>query len=158
MKILTVGAVLICLLSACSSQHQELQLDTYYMFTDHRVPQGPAEKGTDEYTVTYGRDIFKVRYRESQTNSSQSHDPLQADLHTHNSYDPDLSQVPQLGVPIRRCPLSKDVMPNGGVVLDGKATMTEGCMIQIGDVLQYEPPNKRDWEYVVFDILSEHVR
>ena len=140
------------------------------MITEHTVVQlkpvyvgGYLQTGLptkdDDYTVTYGTDVLKVKYASSQTSSAKPGDAPGTGLHEHrNDFNPDLSQVPQVGVPIRRCKLSKDVMPDGSPIIATQPT-PEPCMVQIGDTLHYEPsPNAGDFTYVDFDILSERAR
>jgi hypothetical protein len=144
--------------------------DTYVITVHTVVPLKPVYLGgylqtglptqEDDYTVVYGVDVLKVKYASSQTSSAKPGDPPGSRLHEHRNIfdDPDLSQVPHVGVPIRRCKLSKDVMPDGSPLIATQPT-PEPCMVQIGDTLQYLPsPNSGDFTYVDFDVLSESVR
>jgi hypothetical protein len=147
------------------------QIGDAYVITEHRVVQlkpiyinGYLQKGLptqeDDYTVQYGSDILKVKYASSQTSSEKPGDSLGSGLHEHTyDRDPDLSQVPQVGMPIRRCTLSKDVMPDGIPIIDRQSS-SEPCMVQLGDTLRYEPsPNGPQLgTYVRFDILSERLK
>ena len=139
-----------------------------YVITAHTVVQpkpvylgGYLQTGLptqeDVYTVAYGADVLKVEYASSQTSSAKAGDFPGTVLHEHrNNFDPDLSQVPQVGVPIRRCKLG--VMPDGGPIIARQPT-SDPCMVQIGDTLDYEPsPNAGDFTFVHFDILSERAR
>lgn len=138
-----------------------------YVITAHTVVQlkpvylgGILQTGLptqeDDYTVVYGTDVLKAKYASSQTSSAKPGDAFGTGLHAHSyDYHPDLSQVPQVGVPIRRCRLSTDKMPDGSPIIATQPTL-EPCMVQIGDTLEYLPsPNSGDGTYVEFDILSE---
>jgi hypothetical protein len=133
-----------------------------YMITGHKIiPAAESKLGiqVDEYAVTYGPDILRVTYQASQTSSAKPGDPIGSGLHEHSSYsNPDLSQVSQVGISIRQCEMSKDVMHDGSPIIAVQST-PEPCMVQIGDTLRYEPePNAGKFTYVNFDIVSEHVR
>jgi hypothetical protein len=164
-------------IAGCSrSKEPELnangRIEDSYVITAHTVVQlkpvylnGYLQTGLptqeDDYTVVYGTDILKVKYSDSQTNSAK---PGESPMTHEHSYDrdPDLSQVPQVGTPIRHCKLSKDITPDGGPIIDVQPTPGP-CMIQFGDTLQYEPsPNAGDgpgaYTYVGFDIISERAR
>ena len=146
--------------------------DASYVITKHIVVQlkptyinGYLQTGLptqeDDYTVVYGNDVLKVKYSSSQTNSAKAGGEPETHEHSYD-HDPDLDQVPQVGVPIRRCTLSKNITSDGGPIIDTQST-PEPCMIQFGDTLQYEPwPNAgtgpEAYTYVVFDILSERDR
>jgi len=143
------------------------QIEDTYVITAHTVVQlkptylgGYLQTGLptqeDDYTVAYGADVLKVKYASSQTRSAKPGDSPGTGLHEHrNDFDPDLSQVPQVGMTIRRCKLARDAMPDGSPIIDRQPT-SEPCIVQIGDTLEYEPsPNAGDGTYVNFDILSE---
>lgn len=169
-------AVLLTIAGCSSSQHPTLKAsersEDTYVITAHTVVQlkpvylgGYLQNGLptqeDDYTVRYGSDVLKVKYASSQTNSAKpgsSWTEIEQGIHQHsNDRDPDLSQVPQVGVPIKRCLLSKDAMPDGGVII-AKQPTPEPCMVQIGDILQYElSPNAGMYTHVIFDIVSESV-
>jgi hypothetical protein len=153
------GCLVIGLVVGCGSKPS--QPTTFYVITEHRViPPTELDVQRDEYTVRYASDVLKVKYSESQTTSAKPGDPIGSGLHRHDySSNPDVSQVPQVGVPIRRCDLSKDKMPDGGPIIAHQPT-PEPCMVQIGDNLQYEPsPNGPEFfTYVNFDIVSERAQ
>jgi hypothetical protein len=165
-------------IAGCSSSNQPppkqlgQNADTY-VITEHTVIQlkpvyvsGYLQTGLptqeDDYTVRYGSDVLKVKYARSQTNSAthgSSFAEVAQGIHQHSyDHDPDLSQVPQVGAPIRRCLLSKNVMSDGSPSIAIQPT-PEPCMVQIGDTLQYEPsPNDGMFTDVIFDIVSERVQ
>lgn len=126
----------------------------FYVITAHTVSMQK-----DDYTVTYGADILNVRYADSQTSTWKPGDVPGTGLHNHSSYDnPDLSLVPQVGVLIRRCELSKDVTADGDPIIATQPT-SDPCMVQIGDTLQYlVSPNVAFSSHVTFDIVSERMR
>lgn len=132
-----------------------------YVITAHTViPANDADVTADEYTISYGTEILKVRYSHSQTNSARNGDPLGAGLHSHSRYsNPDLSQVPPAGVPIRACLMDENRDKDGDLVIAQQPT-PEPCMARIGDSLQYEPsPNGPIlFTFVSFDIVSESAR
>ena len=156
-----VSIAVLTLVTGCKSKaSHSSQPFTSYVITEHKViPPTGSSLQVDEYTVVYGVDILKVKYSSSQTSSAKPGDFFGTGLHPHSYYsNPDLSQVPQVGVPIRRCELSKNVMPDGSPIIATQPT-PEPCMVQIGDTLQYEPsPNAGAATYVDFDILSERAR
>ncbi len=179
MKCLVLFSLLLTTITVagCSrSKQPELnptgQIENAYVITAHTVVQrkpvyldGYLQTGLptqeDDYTVVYGVDVLKVKYADSQTNSAKPGESPKTHEHSYDR-DPDLSQVPQVGVPIRRCKLSKEVMPDGGPIIADQPT-SEPCMIQFGDTLQYDPsPNAGDgpgaYTYVGFDIISERAR
>jgi S1-C subfamily serine protease len=129
--------------------------DTYVITAHTSVPTDRYSNLRDElYTIVHGAEILKVRYNESQTSSARPGDLPR--IHWHFSYtNPDLSQIPAVGVAIRACLMSKDRTPDGGPIIAQQPTPAP-CMVRIGNVLQYEPsPNSGDITYVYFDILSE---
>jgi hypothetical protein len=115
-----------------------------------------------EYTVRHGRAIMKVNYVESQTSTAKPGDAPGTGLHHHSRYGaypngPDLSQVPEVGLLINQCVLSKTPDSSGGPVIAVQPT-PEPCMMQNGNTLQYEPsPNAGAFTYVSFDIVSERI-
>jgi hypothetical protein len=170
MAMKTPLTVVVALVTIVGCHNSKERIEDTYMVTAHTVVQlkpvylgGQLQTGIptqeDGYTVAYGADILKVKYASSQTSSAKPGDFPGTGLHEHrNDSDPDLSQVPQVGVPIRRCKLSKDVMRDGSPIIATQPT-SEPCMIQIGDTLRYEPsPNAGNFTYVNFDILSEKTR
>jgi len=131
---------------------------TQYVINTHTViPASGIEPPADEYIISYGTEILKVRYSQSQTSSAKNGDALGSGLHWHTrDHIPDLSQVPPAGVPIRACLMDEARDKNGGLVIAHQPT-PEPCMARIGNSLQYEPsPNGPAlFTFVSFDILSE---
>jgi hypothetical protein len=136
------------------------QTEPKYIITQHTVvPSKGALPPEDLYLIEYGPAILRVKYAESQTSSRKPGDPLGSGLHQHFAYqNPDLSQVPNVGVPIRACTFDKDRDHDGGLIIAHQSS-DEPCMARVGDRLQFEPrPNAGDFEYVAFDILSEKLK
>lgn len=115
------------------------------------------------YTVRHGRVTMKVTYSESQTSTAKPGDFPGTGLHRHSKdgvypYGPDLSQVPEVGLQIRQCTLSKTPDHDGDPVIAIQTT-PEPCMMQNGNTLHYEPtPNTGAFTYVNFDIVSEQLK
>jgi V8-like Glu-specific endopeptidase len=133
--------------------------DDTYMITMHTsVPaKGYGSFREELYTVVHGVENLKVKYSESQTSSAKPGDFPGSGLHLHSSYsNPDLSQVPSAGVPIRACLFDKNRDKDGDLVIAVQPT-PEPCMARIGNVLRYEPsPNGPAlFTYVTFEISSE---
>jgi S1-C subfamily serine protease len=127
--------------------------DTYVITKHASVPSSEGGNRRDEqYTIVHGAEILKVRYVESQTSNVRPGDfPLQGQtLHLHSTFsNPDLSQIPPVGVAIRACLTREDsiaVQPTPAP-----------CMVRLPeDGVEYVPsPNSGDFAYVKFDILSE---
>lgn len=114
------------------------------------------------YTVRHGRDIMKVTYSDSQTSTAKPGDFPGSGLHYHSRngvypHGPDLSQVPEVGLRINQCLLSKTPDHDGDPVIAIQPT-PEPCMMQNGNTLHYEiSPNVATFTYVNFDIVSERV-
>ncbi len=165
MKTALVAAVILVTFLGCSnSKHLTLfnskELIEYpYVITAHSVIRRGEQASEDDYTIAHGANVLKVRYSESQTSSAKPGDFPGTGLHLHRSFlDPDLSQVPEVGLSIGQCKLSKDVMPDGSPII-AKQETPDPCMVQIGDTLHYElSPNAASFTYVDFDILSEKLR
>jgi hypothetical protein len=115
-----------------------------------------------EYTVRHGRVIMKVTYSDSQTSTAKPGDSPGTGLHRHSRdgvypYGPDLSQVPEVGLRIKQCVLSKTPDHAGDRVIAIQPT-PEPCMMQNGNTLHYAPsPNEATFTYVNFDIVSERM-
>jgi hypothetical protein len=114
------------------------------------------------YTVRHGRNIMKVTYSESQTTTAKPGDFPGTGLHLHMRngaypHGPDLSQVPEVGVKINQCIISKTPDSDGDPVVAVQPT-PEPCMTQHGNTLHYElTPNTATFTYVNFDIVSERM-
>jgi hypothetical protein len=156
-------------LGACNHQtlQPKLQPKQYVIISHTVIPEQTVERNgwlthelqVDNYTVRYGEAILMVTYESSQTTSAKPGDFFGTGLHMHSArFEPDLSQVPLVGEPINACRMSKDVLSDGGPIIDHQPTSVP-CMAHIGDKLQYEPaPNAGDLTYVAFDIRSEKVQ
>jgi hypothetical protein len=150
---LMVAAALVIVAGCSRTEQPSLNYDSRptYVITAHTiVPSTTDHLPEDDYTVVYdGVDVLRVRYASSQT------DPF----HIHSRYsDPDVSQVPQVGVPIRRCEWSKDTLADGSPIIATQPTSAP-CMVQFGDMLSvYPAPNSASGAGVAFDILSEKAR
>jgi len=148
----------ITVLSIAGCSKPASSTDVYVILT-HTVVRSEQPTQEDDYTVKYGSDVLKVKYARSQTSTWKPGDAPGTGLHDHSVYDnPDLSQVPQVGVPIRRCEMDyKNPMSDGSLAIAIQSTPAP-CMVQIGDILEYEPsPNAGAFTFVAFDILSEKV-
>ncbi len=67
------------------------------------------------YTITYGGTTLKVQYAESQTSTAKPGDLAGSNLHWHERYqNPNLTQMPQLGVAIRACEMDTEYPDNEG--------------------------------------------
>jgi hypothetical protein len=142
-----------------AAQTKQPQPSLTYMITMHTsVPaEGKGNFPDELYTIVHGVETLKVRYSDSQTSSAKPGDFPGSGLHSHISYsNPDLSQVPSAGVPIRACLFNKNRDKNGDLIIAVQPT-PEPCVARIGNVLRYEPsPNGPAlFTYVTFDILSE---
>jgi hypothetical protein len=165
MRTVLMVSLTLVIVAGCDSSKQQTtntkaQPENAYVITAHTVVQTDLPTQEDDYTVTYGKDVLKVKYADSQTSSAKPGDFPGTGLHHHSYYrDPDLSQVPQVGDPILRCKLSKEVMQDGSPMIAIQPT-SDPCMVQIGDTLYYAPsPNgPQEFTHVSFDILSEKVR
>jgi hypothetical protein len=136
-------------------------MEQKYVIKEHTVvPSKERLPPQDFYTIEYGATVLKVKYAESQTSSAEPGDFPGSGLHRHDALNnPDLSQVPNVGVPIRACTMNKERDHDGDLVIAHQST-DEPCMARIGDKLQFEPsPNgPAVFTYVAFDILSEKVK
>ncbi len=148
------------------------QSDEAYVITAHAVVHDEnTNSQLDNYVIVHGPEILKVQYAESQISTvkqgaSLLESPIQGkDLHLHFRYrvwpqEPDVSQVPNIGVPIRTCEM--DTNYPGSVEHPAVAiqSVAAPCMSRDGDTLHYSvAPNGgiKMFEYVNFDILSETV-
>jgi serine/threonine-protein kinase len=113
-----------------------LSQDTYVITAHTSVPTDSYSNLRDElYTIVHGAEILKVRYSQSQTSSAKPGDFPGTGLHSHTSYsNPDLSQIPELGVAIRACLMSKERTADGGSII-ATQPIPAPCMARIGSVL-----------------------
>jgi hypothetical protein len=149
--------VLLVIVTAFASfshaQDKTAKQSTYVIIEHHQY----------DYTVRHGQVVLKVRYSDSQTSTAKPGDVLGTGLHQHFSYGsypngPDLSQVPETGLPIRQCVMSETLDKDGDPLIATQPT-PEPCMTQNGNTLHYElsPNGPRFFTYVNFDIISERV-
>jgi hypothetical protein len=122
-----------------------------------------AHKGYD-YTVRHGRVLMKVTYAESQRSTAKPGDFPGTGLHRHSRdgvypNGPDLSQVPEVGLRIKQCVLSKTPDHDGDPVIIAIQPTPEPCMVQNGNTLRYEisPDGSSLFTYVNFGIISEQL-
>jgi len=142
---------------------------TVYVITEHRVIQA-SDIQRDEYSVRHGDAVLTVMYSESQTNSAPFDPPNSMNqilanpkvLHFHqygtNGVSAaDLSQVPEVGIPILQCVTHKNELHGDEVVIAVQPT-SDPCLIRNGSMLHYElEPNAARGTYVNFEIVSERV-
>ena len=132
-----------------------------YVIAGHTVvPANDSEAPVDEYVVRYSGETLTVRYSESQSSTAKPGDSPGTGLHPHSRHsNPDLSQVPPAGVPIRACLMDDENRDKDGHPLIAKQPTAEPCMARDGDTLLYKPaPNGPIlFTFVAFDILSESV-
>lgn len=158
MNKLAIGAVFVAGLAGCArlvTSNPERPIFT--IVEHHTIPASDSDVERDEYTVRHGNEILKVLYSESQTSTAKPGDFPGTALHFHNySSSMDLSQIPEVGVPILQCLLSKTPMSDGSPSIAIQPTPAP-CMIVVGNILRYEPaPNGPvTFTYVNFDIISE---
>jgi hypothetical protein len=109
-----------------------------------------------------------VQYAESQISTVKpgTSEPEQIapgkNLHLHTRYgswpqEPDVSQVPQIGVPIRACEMDTEYPDSDGHPVIAIQSVSSPCMSRNGDTLHYSiAPNGgvKMFEYVNFDILK----
>lgn len=163
MRQLLIISFLVAILGCKASRHAILDCpvepESSYVIKEHHVANVDTDMQSDYYTVRYGSVLMKVRYASLQTSSAKPGDFPGTGLHGHRAgLDPDLTQIPDLGVPIRRCRLTTRDSEDGDPIIDTQPTPAP-CMVQLGDTLQYEPsPNAGDFTSVIFDILSEKVQ
>lgn len=150
---------------------RRLDPKTNYVITEHRViPASDSDVQRDEYTVRHGDAVLTVMYSESQTNSAPFDPPNSMNqilanpkvLHFHqygtNAVSAaDLSQVPEVGIPILQCVTHKNELHGDEVVIAVQPT-SDPCLIRNGSMLHYElEPNAARGTYVNFEIVSERV-
>ena len=138
---------------------------TPYVITAHQIITADGLP-RDEYTIAHGDAVLTVWDSESQANSSPDGSNTMEQLAKHPKIlhahrfgdDADLSQVPEVGQPIRQCVTHKNEL-HGDEITIAVQPMPDPCMVRFGNRLQYEPtPNAARFTYVTFEIVSEHVR
>ena len=140
-----------------------------YIITAHTVAHDNSTNSQlDNYIIVYGSEVLKVQYSESQIStvkpgaSRLEQVAPGKNLHLHFRYgvwpqEPDVSQVPQVGAPIRACEMDTKYPDNDGHPVIAIQSVSAPCMSRNGDTLHYSlAPNGgvRMWEYVNFDILE----
>jgi hypothetical protein len=160
MKI-TVAVLAGAIFAGVVQAQSKTQSTAPFVIVEHHVVPATetSEVQRDEYTVLHGNVVLKVEYEESQTSSAKPGDFPGTGLHLHQYYpNPDLSQVPKLRSSVRQCTLDKQPDHDGDPVIAIQST-PEPCMVEIGDILRYEPsPNGPDvFTYVNFDIIDARI-
>jgi hypothetical protein len=140
-----------------------------YVITAHTIVHDDSTNSQlDNYVIVYGSEILRVQYAESQIStvkpgaSELEQVAPGKNLHLHTRYgswpqEPDVSQVPQVGVPIRACEMDTKYPDNDGHPVIAIQSVSAPCMSRDGDTLHYAiAPNGgiKMWEYVNFDILE----
>jgi len=141
-----------------------------YMITAHTVVHDDSTNSQlDNYTIVSGLELLKVQYAESQISTVKPGAPLLEQLapgkglHLHFRYgvwpqEPDVSQVPHVGVPVRACEMDTKYPDSDGHPVIAIQSVTAPCMARTGDdTLHYVlAPNGglNDLGYVNFDILE----
>lgn len=166
-------SIAILLASSCKAQRSrkpERSLESMYVITDHKVIYDDSTNSQlDNYVITYESEVLTVQYAESQIStlkpSASELDQFAPgeNLHLHARYgawphQPDVSQVPQVGVPIRACEMDAKYPDNDGHPVIAVQSISAPCMSRDGDTLHFSiAPNggTKMWEYVNFDILEE---
>jgi len=159
---IVIGAVLVAGLAGCARPvTSSPERPVFTIIEHHTVPATATDMERQEYTVRHGNEILKVLYSDSQTSTAKPGDVAGSGLHYHNysflkDSATDLSQIPEVGVPILQCILSEEKMSDGSPIIATQPTPAP-CMIVIGNNLQYElaPNGPVHFTYVAFDIISE---
>jgi hypothetical protein len=140
-----------------------------YIITAHTVVRDEStDSQLDNYVIVYGTEVLKVQYAESQISTVKPGASLLEqvapgkNLHRHTRYgrwpqEPDVSQVPQVGVPIRACEMDTKYPDSYGHPVIAIQSVSAPCMSRDGDTLHYVvAPNGgiKMWEYVNFDIVE----
>jgi hypothetical protein len=162
----TIIVVALLVLGCSGSNHLSSVPENVYVITAHTVVEPkPYEYGgylpqEDDYTVTFGNDILKVKYAESQASTAKADDPIGSGLHYHDITHADLSQVPQVGIPILKCIIDVEHPTYDGRPVIAVQPSPAPCMTQEGDTLHYvlHPNSSVDSSYVDFDVMSEKLR
>ena len=111
-----IAAALVASLAGCAHPvTSSPERPVFTIIEHHIVPAKGLDMERQEYTVRHGNEILKVLYSDSQTSSAKPGDFPGTGLHYHNysfSKDgaTDLSQIPEVGVPILQCMLSEEKM------------------------------------------------
>lgn len=159
---IAIGAVLVAGLAGCARPvTSSPERPVFTIIEHHTIPASDSEVEREEYTVRHGNEILTVLYNDSQTSTAKPGDIAGFGLHHHsytsvNEGRSDLSQIPEVGVPILQCVLSEEKMSDGSPIIATQPSSAP-CMIVIGNNLQFEPaPNGPvHFTYVDFNITSE---
>ena len=120
-----------------------------YMITAHTVVHDDGTNSQlDNYVIVYGSEVLKVQYAESQIStvkpgaSKLEQVAPGKNLHLHTRLwswpqEPDVSQVPQIGVPIRACEMDTKYPDNDGHPVIAIQSVSAPCMSRNGDTLHY---------------------
>ena len=140
-----------------------------YMISAHTVAQDDStDSQLDNYVIVYGSEVLKVQYADSQIStvkpgaSKLEQVAPGKNLHWHTRYgswpqEPELSRVPQIGVPFRACEMDTKYPDSDGHPVIAIQSVSAPCTSRNGDTLHYVvAPNGgiKMWEYVNFDILE----
>ncbi|MGC1830134.1 MAG: trypsin-like peptidase domain-containing protein [Candidatus Acidiferrales bacterium] len=137
-----------------------------YMITAHAVVNDDSTIQRDNYVIVYGSEVLTVQYAESQISTAKpgaSQLEYEKNIQRHTwygswPYGPDLSEVPQVSVPIRACEMDTKYPDNEGHPVIAIQSVSAPCMSRFGDTLQYVlAPNGgiKMYDFVDFDILEE---
>ncbi len=140
-----------------------------YMITAHTIVHDDSKNSQfDNYVIVYGSEVLRVQYAESQIStvkpgaSKLEQVAPGKNLHRHTRYgswpqEPDVSQVPHIGVAIRACQMDTKYPDSDGHPVIAIQSVSAPCMSRDGDTLHYSiAPNGgiKMFEYVNFDILE----
>ena len=121
-------------------------VEPIYVITAHTV--GVSKRthlDVDFYTITYGSLVLKLEFDKS----------VYSQYYKLNS---NVSQMPQVGAPIRACKMTTDFPGFEGRPFVATQLTNDPCIARNGDMLQYNvAPNggKHGYESATFDILEE---
>lgn len=146
--------------------------ESMYVITEHTVIYDDNTNAQlDNYVISYESEVLIVQYAESQISTlkpgaselEQLAPGKNLLLHARYGawpYQPDVSQVPPVGVPIRACEMDTEHPSlNEGHPVIALQSVAAPCISRDGDTLHLSiAPNggTKMWEYVNFDILEEH--
>ena len=158
---------LLLFLAGCSKGASSANGRHYYVITSfNSVTHNDSNLVEYRYTFSYdGVTNLQTRYQFSQSSSAKTGEEnnLEAQVqavHPHNTYDPDLSQIPAIGTKILACVMDPNHRDHSGGLIIPKQPTPEPCIARIGNVLQFEPsPNGPVFfTFVAFDIVSENMK
>src|SRR6202035_4978602 len=134
-----------------------------YMIAAHTVVHDDSTNSQlDNYVIVYESEVLRVQYAESQIStvkpgaSKTEQSAPGKNLHRHTRYgrwpqEPDVSQLPHIGVPIRACEMDTEYSDKDGHPVIAIQSVSAPCMSRNGDTLHYAiAPNGgiKMWEYV----------